>query len=433
LSELKINHAHVIDLRFPTSREHIGSDAVNVDPDYSAAYCILETDQGPKGYGLTFTLGRGTELCVEALRYLSRFAVGRTLSSITDDLGAFYRLLTSDSQFRWLGPEKGVIHLATGALINAVWDLYARVEGKPLWKLLADMDAEEIVRAIDFRYITDALTREEALEILRARKDCMDSRLKQLQETGYPAYTTSAGWFGYSDEKIARLASEGLAEGWRHFKLKVGGKPEDDLRRARLLRNTIGPKNKLMMDANQKWDIGEAIERTKRLAEVDPWWMEEPTSPDDILGHARIRREVPNVRIATGEHCHNRVMFKQLMQANAIDVCQIDSCRLAGVNENLAVILMAAKFNIPVCPHAGGVGLCEYVQHLSAFDFLRVSTTLEDRVTEFVDHLHEHFVDPVKIRNAHYVLPDKPGYSAEIYSDTLHDYSYPDGRFWRNE
>jgi L-fuconate dehydratase len=422
LSELKINHAHVIDLRFPTSREHIGSDAVNVDPDYSAAYCILETDQGPKGYGLTFTLGRGTELCVEALRYLSRFAVGRTLSSITDDLGAFYRLLTSDSQFRWLGPEKGVIHLATGALINAVWDLYARVEGKPLWKLLSDMDSEEIVRAIDFRYITDALTREEALDILRARKDCMETRLAQLKETGYPAYTTSAGWFGYSDEKIVRLASEALAEGWTHFKLKVGGTPEDDLRRARLLRNTIGPDNKLMMDANQKWDVGEAIERTKRLAEVDPWWMEEPTSPDDILGHARIRREVPNVRIATGEHCHNRVMFKQLMQANAIDVCQIDSCRLAGVNENLAVILMAAKFNIPVCPHAGGVGLCEYVQHLSAFDFLRVSTTLEGRVTEFVDHLHEHFVNPVKIRNAHYMLPD-----------TLHDYSYPDGRFWRNE
>lgn len=433
MSDLKITHARVIDLRFPTSREHIGSDAVNVDPDYSAAYCILETDHGPSGYGLTFTLGRGTELCVEALKYLSRFAVGRTLSSITDDLGEFYRLLTSDSQFRWLGPEKGVIHLATGALINAVWDLYARVEGKPLWKLLADMSAEEIVRAIDFRYITDALTRDEALELLRGRKACMDTRLKQLLETGYPAYTTSAGWFGYDDEKIVRLASEGLAEGWTHFKLKVGGKPDDDLRRARLLRNTIGYGNKLMMDANQKWDVAEAIERTKQLAEVGPWWMEEPTNPDDILGHARIRREVPNVRIATGEHCHNRVMFKQLMQADAIDVCQIDSCRLAGVNENLAVMLMAAKFNLPVCPHAGGVGLCEYVQHLSAFDFLRVSTTLEDRVTEFVDHLHEHFVDPVKIRKAHYVLPETPGYSAEIYEDTLHDYSYPDGRFWRNE
>jgi L-fuconate dehydratase len=432
LSELRITNARVIDLRFPTSRDHIGSDAVNVDPDYSAAYCILETDHGPSGYGLTFTLGRGTELCVEALKYLSHFATGRTLSSITDDLGGFYRCLTSDSQFRWLGPEKGVIHLATGALINAVWDLYARVQGKPLWKLLADMSAEEIVRTIDFRYITDALTPEEALGLLRERKACMDTRLKQLQQTGYPAYTTSAGWFGYSDEKIMRLANEGIAEGWTHFKLKVGGKSDDDLRRARLLRSAIGPDRKLMMDANQRWDVEEAIERTRMLAEVNPWWMEEPTSPDDILGHARIRREVPQVRIATGEHCQNRVMFKQLMQADAIDVCQIDSCRLAGVNENLAVILMAAKFNVPVCPHAGGVGLCEYVQHLSAFDFLRVSTTLENRVTEFVDHLHEHFVDPVRIRNAHYVLPEKPGYSAEIYPETLRDYSYPDGRVWRD-
>lgn len=432
MSQLTITNARVIDLRFPTSREHIGSDAVNVDPDYSAAYCILETDHGPSGYGLTFTLGRGTELCVEAVKYLSRFAVGRTLSSITDDLGAFYRQLTADSQFRWLGPEKGVIHLATGALINAVWDLYARVEGKPLWRLLADMDSEDIIRAIDFRYITDALTREEAMHILCKRKVDVDQRLRRLQETGYPAYTTSAGWFGFSDEKILRLCDEAMAEGWTHFKLKVGGRLEDDLRRARLMRAKIGPDRKLMMDANQKWDVADAIECTRALAEVNPWWMEEPTNPDDILGHARIRQEVVPVRIATGEHCHNRVMFKQLMQANAIDVCQIDSCRLAGVNENLAVMLMAAKFNIPVCPHAGGVGLCEYVQHLSAFDYLRVSTTLEDRVTEFVDHLHDHFTDPVRIRNAHYVLPEKPGYSAEIYPETLRDYSYPDGRVWRN-
>jgi L-fuconate dehydratase len=429
LSSLKITNARVIDLRFPTSRENIGSDAVNIDPDYSAAYCILETNHGPEGYGLTFTLGRGTELCAEALRYLTRFVVGRNLSAITDDLGAFYRQLTSDTQFRWLGPEKGVIHLAAGALINAVWDLYARVEGKPLWKLLADMDAEKIVRAIDFRYITDALTPEEALHILRERAPGMEQRLAQLQSSGYPAYTTSVGWFGFSDDKILRLCDEALAEGWTHFKLKVGGKPEDDLRRARLVRKRIGPDNKLMMDANQKWDVQEAIERMAELAEVNPWWMEEPTSPDDILGHARIRRET-KMRIATGEHCHNRVMFKQLMQANAIDVCQIDSCRLAGVNENLAVMLMATKFNIPVCPHAGGVGLCEYVQHLSAFDYLRVSATLENRVTEYVGHLHEHFADPVKIRNAHYLLPEKPGYSAEIFPETLRDYSYPDGLVW---
>ena len=429
LKNLKITNARVIDLRFPTSRENIGSDAVNVDPDYSAAYCILETNHGLSGYGLTFTLGRGTELCVEALRYLTRFVVGRDLSSITDDLGAFYRQLTCDSQFRWLGPEKGVIHLATGALINAVWDLYARVEGKPLWKLLADMDAEEIIRTIDFRYITDVLTPDEAFQILRERRAAMEDRLAHLQQKGYPAYTTSVGWFGFSDEKIIRLCDEALAAGWTHFKLKVGGNPADDLRRARLVRSRIGSANRLMVDANQKWDVEEAIERTRALAEVNPWWMEEPTSPDDILGHARIRRET-GIRIATGEHCHNRVMFKQLMQANAIDVCQIDSCRLAGVNENLAVILMAAKFNIPVCPHAGGVGLCEYVQHLSAFDYLRVSGTLDDRVTEYVDHLHEHFIDPVRIREARYVLPEKPGYSAEIFPETLRDYSYPNGSIW---
>lgn len=430
MSGLRITNARVIDLRFPTSRESIGSDSVNVDPDYSAAYCILETDHGSKGYGLTFTLGRGTELCAEALRYLTRFVVGQELSSITDDLGAFFGQVTSDSQFRWLGPEKGVIHLATGALVNAVWDLYARVEGKPLWRLLAEMEPEDLVRAMDFRYVTDVLTAEEALEMLKERRSGMEERLERLRKSGYPAYTTSAGWFGYSDEKIVRLCDEGLAEGWTHFKLKVGGRAEEDLRRARLVRERIGPDNKLMMDANQKWDVQEAIDRTRALAEVDPWWMEEPTSPDDILGHARIRRET-KVRIATGEHCHNRVMFKQLMQAGAIDVCQIDSCRLAGVNENLVVILMAAKFGIPVCPHAGGVGLCEYVQHLSAFDYLRVSGSLENRVTEYVDHLHEHFVDPVRIRNAHYLLPEKPGYSAEIFEETLRDYSYPDGKIWR--
>lgn len=431
MSDLKITNVRVIDLRFPTSREQIGSDAVNKDPDYSAAYCILETDQGLNGYGLTFTLGRGTELCVQAVRYLSRYVIGRTIASIADDFAAFSRCLTDDSQFRWLGPEKGVIHLATAALINAVWDLYARTQEKPVWQLLASMEPEQIASAIDFRYISDALTREEAVALLRERRAGINSRLQRLKTDGYPAYTTSVGWFGFSDDKIERLCDEALAEGWTHFKLKVGGAPTEDLRRARLVRNKIGPSRKLMMDANQKWDVEEAIVRTRELAVVDPWWMEEPTSPDDILGHARIRREVSGVRIATGEHCHNRVIFKQLMQAEAIDVCQIDSCRLGGVNENLAVILMAAKFNVPVCPHAGGVGLCEYVQHLSAFDYLCVSGSMEDRVIEFVDHLHEHFVDPVQIRNGRYLLPEKPGYSIEIYPETLNDFSYPDGKVWR--
>ena len=431
MKAITITGARVIDLRFPTSLHHIGSDAVNKDPDYSAAYCILQTDGPLEGHGLTFTLGRGTELCVKALEYLTRFVIGKTLESITSDLNAFYLAVTGDTQFRWLGPEKGVIHLACGALVNAVWDLYAKAEGKPVWKLLADMTPEQIVAAIDFRYITDAIKPAEALEILRRGKAGQAERLARLETEGYPAYTTSAGWFGFSDEKIRRLCHEGLADGWTMFKLKVGGDAQDDLRRGRIVREEIGWENRMMVDANQRWGVEEAIARTNQLAELKPWWMEEPTSPDDILGHARIRREAKPVRIATGEHCQNAVMFKQLLQAEAIDVCQIDSCRVAGVNENLAILLMAAKFGVPVCPHAGGVGLCEYVQHLSIFDYLGVSCSLEDRVIEYVDHLHEHFRDPVKIRRGHYLVPRMAGYSCEILPSSLEEYAYPDGSIWR--
>ena len=432
MKPVTVTHIEIIDLRFPTSREQIGSDAVNKDPDYSAAYCILSTDSELKGHGLAFTLGRGTELVAEALAYLSRNLCGRTLSSITQDLNAFYLELSGDTQFRWLGPEKGVIHLACGALINAVWDLYAKSEGKPVWRLLSEMEPEQIIGAIDFRYIEDALTRDEALAILRKGKEGQSERLEKIAREGYPAYTTSVGWFGFSDEKIRRLCREGLADGWTHFKLKVGGDPQDDLRRGRIVREEIGAANFMMVDANQKWGVEEAIRRTNQLAELQPWWMEEPTNPDDILGHARIRRET-SVRIATGEHCHNAVMFKQPMQAGAIDVCQIDSCRVAGINENLAIILMAAKFGIPICPHAGGVGLCEYVQHLSIFDYLSVSCTVENRVIEFVDHLHEHFRDPVKIRQGRYLLPEAPGYSIEILPETLVRYRFPDGEMWKEE
>lgn len=431
MNPIHITNVRVTDLRFPTSKEHIGSDAVNKDPDYSAAYCILETDAGFEGHGLTFTLGRGTELCVTALEYLARFVRGRSLPDLTSNLNALYLQLSGDTQFRWLGPEKGVIHLACGALINAVWDLYAKSEGKPVWRLLADLTPEQIVAAIDFRYISDALSRDEALEILRRGKQGQAERLSELQAKGYPAYTTSAGWFGFSDDKIRRLCREGVADGWTQFKLKVGGEPQDDLRRGRIVREEIGWTNRLMVDANQKWGVDEAIRRTIGLAELQPWWMEEPTSPDDILGHARIRREAAPTRIATGEHCHNSVMFKQLMQAGAMDFCQIDSCRVAGVNENLAILLMAAKFGIPVCPHAGGVGLCEYVQHLSFFDFLGVSCTMEDRVIEYVDHLHEHFRNPVNIRRAYYMLPDEPGYSIEILKQSINQYSFPNGSAWK--
>jgi L-fuconate dehydratase len=433
VTDVRIVSVRVVDLRFPTSRDRIGSDAVNKDPDYSAAYCILETDSAFQGHGLTFTLGRGTELCVLAIEYLARFVTGRTLRSITDDFVAFSRELTDESQFRWLGPEKGVIHLACGALINAVWDLYAKTEGKPLWRLLADLSPEAIVSMVDFRYIDDAITKEEASHILSASQATMSERLRLLEANGYPAYTTSVGWFGFSDDEIRALCRQGLADGWTHFKLKVGGLPADDLRRGRIVREEIGPHNRLMLDANQKWGVLEAIERTRAFSSLDPWWMEEPTNPDDILGHARIRREVAPIRIATGEHCHNRVMFKQLMQAEAVDVCQIDSCRVAGVNENLAILLLAAKFQVPVCPHAGGVGLCEYVQHLAMFDYLRVSTTIKDRVIEYVDHLHEHFLDPVVIRGGRYMPPHKPGYSIAVYPDSLVKYAFPEGEAWSSD
>ena len=429
---MKITAIQTVDLRFPTSLHQVGSDAVNKDPDYSAAYCIIQTDSEFEGHGLTFTLGRGTELCVLAIQYLSRALVGREVSSITEDMGAFARQLIADTQFRWLGPEKGVIHLAAAAIVNAVWDLYAKIQGKPLWLLLAELEPEQIVSAIDFHYIEDALPRSAALEILQEQRRTQAQRLAFLRENGYPAYTTSVGWFGFDDAKIRRLCHEALAGGWTHFKLKVGGEREDDLRRGRIVREEIGWENKLMVDANQRWGVEEAIDRTLSLQELQPWWMEEPTSPDDILGHARIRKAVAPTRIATGEHCHNMVMFKQLLQAQAIDVCQIDSCRVAGVNENLAIILMAAKFGIPVCPHAGGVGLCEYVQHLSAFDYLCVSGTMENRVIEYVDHLHEHFLDPVRICNGRYLMPEKPGYSIQIKPETLEKYQFPDGEIWKN-
>lgn len=432
MSSLRITGVHVADLRFPTSRDRIGSDAVHADPDYSAAYCILRTDTpGMEGHGLTFTLGRGTELVVAALHHLATFVHGRTLHSLTQDLNALYLQLTGDTQFRWLGPEKGVIHLACAALLNAVWDLYAKSEGKPVWQLLADMSPEQVLRCIDFRYIADALSQGEALALLQAGKRDQQSRLQNLQQNGYPAYTTSAGWFGFSDARIRQLCREGVAEGWTHYKLKVGGDAADDLRRGHIMREEIGWDCKLMVDANQRWGVEEAIARTRSLATLEPWWMEEPTSPDDILGHARIRREASPVRIATGEHCHNAVMFKQLFQAQAIDVCQIDSCRVASVNENLAILLMAAKFGVPVCPHAGGVGLCEYVQHLSIFDYLGVSCSLNDRVIEYVDHLHEHFLDPVTIERGHYLLPNRPGYSGEVKAATLEQFNFPNGAIWK--
>jgi L-fuconate dehydratase len=429
---ITITEIETHDVRFPTSRTLDGSDAVNVDPDYSAAYVILRTDSpGLEGHGLTFTNGRGNNVVCAAIEALGPRFKGKTLASITDDLARFWYSVAGDTQLRWLGPEKGVIHLATGALINAVWDLYAKAEGKPVWKLLVDLTPEQIVSAIPFRYITDAITRAEALDILRRLEPTKAQREAEMRAQGYPAYTTSAGWLGYSDEKIRRLVREGIANGWTHFKMKVGANLEDDVRRAQLIRDEIGWERTLMMDANQVWDVDQAIEWMKPLARFKPLWIEEPTSPDDVLGHARIARAVAPIGVATGETCQNRVMFKQFLQAKALDFCQVDSCRLGGVNEVLAVLLLAAKFGVPVCPHAGGVGLCEYVQHLSIFDYIAVSGSLENRRVEFVDHLHEHFVYPVEIRNGNYLAPLAPGYSIEMKPESIKQYKFPDGAEWK--
>ena len=427
---MRITSLETTDLRFPTSRTQDGTDAMHTDPDYSAAYVILKTDQSHEGHGFAFTIGRGNDICAAAIEAFRHHVVGLTLNDITEDFGGFWRRLSSDSQLRWLGPEKGVVHLALAAIVNAVWDLYGKVEGKPVWKLLADMTPKQLVSCIDFRYITDALTPEEAFEMLDRHARTKGERERELLRTGYPAYTTSVGWMGYSDDKVRAACRDAIAEGWTHFKVKVGADPTDDARRVGLVREAIGPTRTLMVDANQRWDVGEAIARMQDLARFQPLWIEEPTSPDDVLGHAAIARAVQPIGVATGEHCANRVIFKQLLQAKAISFCQIDSCRLGGVNENLAVMLMAAKFGVPVCPHAGGVGLCELVQHLSMFDYIAITATMENRVTEFVDHLHEHFVDPVVIRQARYMAPQRPGYSTEIKPASRVQYRYPDGPVW---
>jgi L-fuconate dehydratase len=427
---MKIRDLEILDLRFPTSLTSDGTDAVHKDPDYSAAYVILHTDEALQGHGFTFTIGRGNEVCAEAIRAFAPLVIGRDVDEIAADQAAFWRALAGDSQLRWLGPEKGVIHISMAAIVNAVWDLQARRAGKPVWKLLADMTPREIVSCIDFHYITDALTADEAIAILERQAATIPEREAILLRDGYPAYTTSAGWMGYSDDKVRRLCREAIADGFTHFKVKVGADPADDARRVALVREAIGPDRALMIDANQRWDVGEAIRNVQALARFDLLWIEEPTSPDDVLGHAAIAKAVAPIGVATGEHCANRVLFKQLLQARAISFCQIDSCRLGGVNENLAVILMAAKFGVPVCPHAGGVGLCELVQHLSMWDYLAVSGRMDDRVAEFVDHLHEHFETPVVMRRGRYMPPRAPGYSSAITRESRKAYRYPDGPVW---
>lgn len=427
----RITALDTYDIRFPTSRERDGSDAMNPDPDYSAAYVILRTSAGGhEGHGFTFTIGRGNDVQVAAVNALRGHIVGRPVAELCDNPGSLYRDLIGDSQLRWLGPEKGVMHMAIGAVVNAVWDMAAKCEGKPLWQFLADAAPEWLVSQIDFRYISDALTPDEALELLRKGKQGAADRACELLGGGYPAYTTSPGWLGYSDEKLTRLAKQAVADGFTQIKLKVGTDLADDIRRCHAAREAIGPDIRMAIDANQRWSVAEAIEWTRALAEFDPYWIEEPTSPDDVLGHAAIRRGVHPVKVATGEHVQNRIVFKQLLQAGAIDVLQLDSARVGGVNENLAILLLAAKFGVPVCPHGGGVGLCELVQHLSMFDYVALSGTTEDRAIEYVDHLHQHFLDPVMINGGHYRAPTAPGFSATMHQDSIDTYSYPHGAFW---
>ncbi len=426
----KIVSIKTYDIRFPTSENLDGSDAINKDPDYSAAYVELTTELGNKGYGLIFTIGRGNDICCQAIECMEHLVIGYDLNDIKADMNSFYDQLRSDSQLRWLGPEKGVIHMAAGAVVNAVWDMWARDEGKPLWRLLSDMEPEQFVNCLDLRYVSDVLTKEQALEMVKANQATKQQRIKYIEDNGYPSYTTSAGWLGYSDEKLARLAKEAVDQGFKHIKLKVGVSIEDDLRRCSIAREVIGDDVKLMIDANQIWEVDQAIDWVKELAATKPWFIEEPTSPDDVFGHKKIKENIGDIMVATGEHCQNRIMFKQFIANDAIDIVQIDSCRLASVNEILTVYMMAAKYKKPVCPHAGGVGLCEYVQHLSMIDYVQISADLTDRVVEFVDHLHEHFEDPCIIVDGAYAAPKLPGYSIKMYEDSIAAYSYPHGSEW---
>ena len=414
------------DIRFPTSLALDGSDAMNPDPDYSAAYLVIRTDaeDGLEGHAFVFTIGRGNDVEVAALDTLRGHLLGRDVEELLGDMGAASRMLLHDSQLRWLGPEKGVMHMAIGAVVNALWDLRAKRAGQPLWLHLASLSPEELVSLVDFRYLSDAITPDEALEILRAAEPGRAERIARLQETGYPAYTTSPGWLGYSDEKLERLCREAVADGFPQIKLKVGADLDDDIRRLAIARKTVGPDFPIAIDANQRWDVADAIAWVNALAQFDLAWIEEPTSPDDILGHAAIARGVAPIRVATGEHVQNRVVFKQLLQAGGMDVMQIDATRVGGVNENIANLLLAAKFGVPVCPHAGGVGLCEAVQHLSMFDYVAVSGTMDGRMVEYVDHLHEHFVTPTVVEHGRYLAPSAPGAGTEMFPASVAEFTW---------
>ena len=420
----RIIDLETFDLRFPTSDSLDGSDAMNPDPDYSAAYVVLKTDSEYEGHGLTFTIGRGNDICVAAISAMKHLLVGIELDWVREDMGRFWRHITGDSQLRWIGPDKGAIHLATGAVVNAVWDLWAKEAKKPVWQLVAEMTSEEIVKLIDFRYLTDAITPDEAMDILIRNEDKKTERIEKLKAEGYPCYTTSAGWLGYSDEKLRRLCKEAKDAGFTHTKFKVGRSLDDDIRRLSIAREVLGDEINIMIDANQVWEVGQAIDWVQKLAFAKPFFIEEPTSPDDVMGHKAIREGIAPIKVATGEMCQNRIIFKQFIKEGAIDIVQIDSCRMGGLNEVLAVMLMAAKYKLPVWPHAGGVGLCEYVQHMSMIDYIVISAEKDSRRIEFIDHLHEHFIDPCIVKNGNYIAPSNPGFSIQMKQQTLTDFSF---------
>ncbi|KAL3269047.1 hypothetical protein HHI36_008130 [Cryptolaemus montrouzieri] len=430
--KLKIVSVDVQDIRFPTSISAHGSDAMHKDPDYSCVYVTLKLRNGMEGHGMTFTLGRGNEIVVAAVESLKDIVLGQVITDIYKDFGNFWRILTSDSQLRWVGPEKGVIHLATSAIVNALWDLWAKILKKPLWRLLVDLEPEQLVSCIDFRYLSNLITKNEAIELLKKGRNGLETRLELIEEKGYPAYTTQAGWIGFTDHQMSEAANKYLELGFTAFKVKVGKNLYEDVKRLEKIRSIIGWDKTLMVDANQIWEVQEAIDWMTQLAVYKPLWIEEPTSPDDVLGHAAIVKALKplGIGVATGEMCCNRVLFKQFLQANAMDYCQIDSARIGGVNEILAVYLMACKMKVKVCPHAGGIGLCEMVQHLQMWDYVALSGSKQGRMIEFVDEHHEHFDYPLVIRNACYMPPKAPGYSTTLKQETILKYSYPNGSEW---
>lgn len=428
-----ITNIRTFDVRFPTSAMLDGSDAMNAEPDYSAACLQLDTTiHGLVGHSLVFTIGRGNDVQIQAIRVVAEKVAGLDIEYVFENIGEIAKNLSSDSQLRWLGPDKGVFHMATGAVLNALWDLYAKSRGVPLWKLLSSMSPERIISCVDFRYISDAITPGEALEILREGATSREKNTTLLLENGLPAYTTTPGWLGYADEKMLRLTSEAMASGFGFIKYKCGKSFDDDHRRLTKIRQLVGPDFPIAIDANQVWDVDVAIEWIKGLEAFNLQWIEEPTHPDDVVGHARIAFEVSPTPIATGEMASSRIIFKQLLQSEAIKVMQIDATRVAGVNENIANILLAAKYGIPVCPHAGGVGLCEMVQHLAMFDAVAVSGHHRRRYVEYVDHLHDHFLEPARIADGNYMPPRRPGIGSEMLETSIRDFEFPNGNYWNN-